>query len=156
VVSLRPLGVALVLGPLLLSFAWLLVVAPILEANVRGFGARSTPRRRTRLCRIFAWAPAAVFAVLCVQYAVVLLLDVEDFGWFDPPYGWLVAAAFVLSLVYGRMMSRLLERRVRDRAARAGVCFSCSYPLTGLARPACPECGWPTGAGDARGASPPR
>ncbi|MBT8485277.1 MAG: hypothetical protein KJO43_06840, partial [Phycisphaerae bacterium] len=127
--------------PGLLAIAWLIVVAPWLEAGVRRFSDRRPPRRRARLCRIFALIPPVVFALLLVQFAIVRWRNIDDFGWFDHGYGWWVVAALVLSFFYARIMARNLDRRVRAAAAAQQVCFRCNYRLTNLTSGRCPECG---------------
>jgi hypothetical protein len=133
----------LALIPLLMGVAWLIVVAPMLEARVERFTDRAPARRRARISRVFAWLPSVIFGGLLVQITVVRLFDIGHFGWFYPGYGWMVAGAFALSIFYGRRMSRHLEKRVRDAATRAESCFRCNYRLTNLTADRCPECGEP-------------
>jgi hypothetical protein len=137
----RPSVFAGVLGLFLAAVAWLVVIAPMLESGVDRFSERRPPRHRARLCRAFAWAPTGIFALLIVQFAVVRLRDIEDFGWYGPRYGGAIVVALLLSLFYARMMSRHLRNRVRAAAGRAGLCFWCGYPVAYLTGDRCPECG---------------
>ena len=137
-----------VLGPLLCGIAWLVVIAPRLEARAAGFSERAPARRRSRICRVFAWGPTVILTLLLIQFVVVRALGRDDFGWFDHGYGWWVLGAVVLSVFYGRMASRHLDQRVRAAAASEGVCYACNYPLTGLTGERCPECGWKMSQGE--------
>jgi uncharacterized paraquat-inducible protein A len=132
-----------VLIPLLAGVAWLLVIAPLLEARVPRFSDHRPPLARARLLRPLAWAPTIIFGLLLLSYSTVKLFRIEDSGWYTPTYGVGIVVAFVLSIVYGRMMWRHLDRQSRDAAANANVCVRCNYDLTGLEGGRCPECGEP-------------
>lgn len=143
-VSADPGPVIASFSPLLVGLAWLVVVAPMLEARVPRSSDRRPPWRRARMCRRFAWTPTVIFSILLVQYVVAKIAQWEDFGWYGPGYGIGLAVGIVLSIAYGRMMASTLERQVRRTAFDHERCYGCNYRLTGLTSGGavqCPECG---------------
>ena len=134
------------LSPMLAGLIWLVVLAPMLDARSRAFSDRRPPISRARMVVIFTWIPTVIFGLLAAQAAIVKLVGIEDFGWYDHGYVWWAVGACVLAVVYGRMMSAKLVHRIRTEAWRSRRCFRCNYDLTGLSSDRCPECGEPTGA----------
>ncbi|MCP3903087.1 MAG: amino acid ABC transporter substrate-binding protein [Planctomycetes bacterium] len=131
------------LTPLLLGVAWMLVVAPYLESGMTSFTDRGTARRRWRICHVFAWTPTVIFALLCLWAVVVKAAGIQHHGWLDGGYEWYALGATVLSVFYGRLMSRHLQRRIRGAAWSVKACFRCNYHLEGIESARCPECGEP-------------
>ncbi len=129
-----------VLVPPLVGLAWLIVVAPLLQSGVADFTDRRPAARRARVSVALAWTPTAIFSLLVLQFAIVRLLGIDDFGWYDGGYGIWAGTALVLSVVYGRLMARTLVRKTRSAAERAGRCFGCNYDVSESSE-TCPECG---------------
>ncbi|MFG0328618.1 MAG: hypothetical protein ACF8PN_01860 [Phycisphaerales bacterium] len=128
-----------------LTSVWLFGVAPMLDAIDPARCTVGAPHGRMSTLRFIVWTPLGLTIVAMILSLLVfpLLYYIDRGVWFVGLDGWMVLFPTLLAgtALYGFLMSRGLERRLRRSAWRAAVCYECGYSLAGLRAARCPECG---------------
>lgn len=96
------------------------------------------------------WTTRRMILTACVFFAGLLIsapfaiilgsMIADSFGWFIFAMGWLMVWLFGTAIVW-RESAVERAKRLQMMGVSAVVCPTCSYNLTGLKEPNCPECG---------------
>ncbi|MFG0328617.1 MAG: hypothetical protein ACF8PN_01855 [Phycisphaerales bacterium] len=131
---------------------WTLGIAPWLSAGDESPRWRTPPRFHLNTLRLAVWTPTIVLFICFFRLDLwPLIMRWGEAGRVYFPYQYhplmlTPIPVFVVCIAYAMVMSRRLERRMRESTRRRRVCFECGYDLRSATGGVCSECGVPAPA----------